>query len=79
MKDKSVEELRDIVRRAENSHISESQYQRAKEELSIRNHENVITSLNQKNLWYQKPFGLIFIGVVISIIAGIILSLMSNV
>ncbi len=76
MKDKTDEELHEIVRIAENTHVPGSQYQRAKEELNIRNQQNLVEASKQTTFWYQKPFGQIIIGLIIAVTAGIILRIL---
>ncbi|KKS11076.1 MAG: hypothetical protein UU66_C0029G0005 [Parcubacteria group bacterium GW2011_GWB1_41_5] len=61
------EELLTVIRRAENTDIPGSLYQRANKELEIRCQ---IESSRISKLWYKKPIGIIIISVIATLIAA---------
>lgn len=63
------DELLTVIRRAENSNIPGSQYQRADNEWKIRQQKKILEATVQANSskkeWYEKPLGIIIIALII--------------
>lgn len=64
------DELLAVIRRAENTDISGSLYQRASKELEIRNQKELLEATRTDRPWYDRPLGIVVLSVVASLIAA---------
>lgn len=63
------EELHAVVRRAENTNMAGSLYQRANKELEIRNQRELLEASKPNKHWYEKPLGIVFLSVIATLVA----------
>lgn len=71
----SVENLSDddlyaIIRKAENTNVPGSRYQRANNEFQIRTQKKLLDITKNKKYWHEKPIGIIILTVIATLIAG---------
>lgn len=64
------EELLSVIRRAENTDVPGSLYQRCNKEFEIRNQRELLEAAKIDRPWYERPIGIVALSVVASIIAA---------
>ncbi|TAL49163.1 hypothetical protein EPN83_01315 [Patescibacteria group bacterium] len=63
------EELHAVVRKAENTDVPGSLYQRANKELEIRNQRELLEVSKPNKPWYEKPLGIVVLYVIATLVA----------